>query len=75
MKQHELVPPDLPSEEILCSPGAMCPVYEKGMRHTCMMGLPPPDTGGCKPKFLVFDGGYNSDPEYITCCFMVSISN
>ena len=40
-----------------------------------MIGLPPPDTGGCEPKLLVFDGGYNSDPEYITSCFMVSIGN
>ena len=75
MKQHELVPPDLPSlRKFFVVLVPMCPVYEKG----CVVGLPPPDTGRCSPTFLVFDGGYtacNSDPEYITCCFMVSISN
>ena len=59
-------------EEILFSPGAMCPVYEKGMRHACVVGLPPPDTVGAAQNSWYFDGGYNSDPEYITCCFMVS---
>ena len=43
-------------EEILCSPGAMCPVYEKGMRHACVVGLLPPDTGGHSPNFLLLMG-------------------
>ena len=38
-------------------------------------GLANPTYWWAQPKILGIDGGYNSDPEYITCCFMVSISN